>query len=420
MSTPRSRRIIGPLAEFLQTEAAGGAVLLAAALLGVIWANSPWSDAYASFWSSEVGLGSGDLALRLDLRHWVNEGLMALFFFVVGLEIKRELVVGELRRPRTALLPGMAAVGGMVLPAAIYALVNVGGPGGRGWGIPMATDIAFAVGVLALLGSRVPRGLRLFLLTLAIVDDVGAIVVIALFYSGGVAWVWLGVAAGVVGAVVALRALQVSRPFAYVIPGVVLWLALHEAGLHATLAGVALGLLTPARPFRGRRVLERLEHVLHPWSSFLVVPLFGLPNAGVSVGAAAIAAAATSPVTLGVVLGLVVGKAAGIAAATAIAVRSGLGTLPAGVRRRHVLGAAALGGIGFTVSLFVADLALTGAALDAGKIGILAGSAVSGLLGVAVIATAPRRAGGTAGSGRRGGGRARFRGGCRSGSNPRR
>lgn len=394
MSTSRRRRILGPLAEFLQTEAAGGTVLLAAAVVALLWANSPLGDLYTDFTTKSLALGRGTLALDFDVKHWVNEGLMTLFFFVVGLELKRELVVGELRQIRKALLPGIAAAGGMAVPALLYAVVNAGGPGGRGWGIPMATDIAFAVGVLTLLGSRVPRGLRLFLLTLAIVDDVGAIVVIALFYSGGVHWGWLLGAGGVVGVVFVLRALRVASPAAYLLPGAVLWFFLHEAGLHATLAGVALGLLTPARPFQGRRVLEELEHRLHPWSSFLAVPLFGLVNAGVPLDRAALASAAGSPVALGVVLGLVVGKIAGITAATAIGVRTRLGTLPPGVHTRHLVGAAALGGIGFTVSLFVADLALTGPALDAGKVGILAASLVSGLLGGAILAPARRRSGG--------------------------
>jgi NhaA family Na+:H+ antiporter len=258
---------------------------------------------------------------------WFNDPLMTVFFFVVGLEIKRELVTGELRDHARAALPALAAVGGMVLPALIYVAINVGGTGLDGWAIPMATDIAFAVGVLALLGPRVPSGLKVFLLTLAIVDDIGAIVVIAFFYSSGVEPLWLGAAAVVVVATVGMSRLHVDRPLAYVVPGVVLWLCLHEAGLEPTLAGVALGLLTPALPRRGVPVLERLETSLHPLSSFVIVPIFALANAGVLLSVDAIDHAVTSRVTIGIVVGLVVGKFVGIFGASALA-RLRVGRLP--------------------------------------------------------------------------------------------
>jgi NhaA family Na+:H+ antiporter len=352
------------LLDFLRTEAGGGVVLLGAALAALVWANSPWQGAYHD--------------VQEELQHWVNDGLMTLFFFVVGLEIKRELVSGELKEWRAAALPAVAAVGGMVVPVAVFRLVAGSGPAARGWGIPMATDIAFAVGVLAVLGHRVPRGLKVFVLTLAIVDDIGAIAVIAVFYTDGLEPGWLLGAAGLVGVVVVARRLGVSRPGAFVPIGVGLWYCTYESGIHPTIAGVALGLLLP--------VLESLEARLHPWSSYVVIPLFALANAGVALGGGAISVAAGSRLTWAVVLGLVAGKLAGIAGATVLATRTSLGRLPAGVEPRHVLGAAAVGGIGFTVSLFITGLAYADEAFQAqAKIGILAGSLLAALLGAVIL-----------------------------------
>jgi len=414
---PVLRRLPRPVRQFLDTEASGGVVLLAAAVVALVWANSPWSAGYESLWSTELRLGLGDVQLVEDLRHWVNDALMAVFFFVVGLEIKRELVAGELRSPRTAALPAIAALGGMAVPALLYLAVNAGNAGADGWGIPMATDIAFAVGVVALLGSRVPAALKLFLLTLAIVDDIGAIVVIAAFYSGGVEPGALAVAAGAAVAVVALRWLRIDWPVAYIAVGVVLWLATYQSGVHATLAGVALGLLTPARPLAPelltadwvsdladdpspedlallRRVArtsvspaERLQHDLHPVTSFVIVPLFALANAGVELDAGALEAPGATAVALGVGLGLVVGKLVGVAGASWLAVRLGIGRLPDGVTSRQVVGVAAVAGIGFTVSLFVAGLAFPSAPAleDAAKLGILGASVVAALLGSAIL-----------------------------------
>jgi NhaA family Na+:H+ antiporter len=293
------RRVVDPVKDFLQTEAAGGLFLLAATVVALGWANSPFAAGYEGLWSTELTIGAGPLAVTEDLKHWVNDGLMALFFFVFGLEIKRELVVGELREPRRANLPVLAALGGVVVPAGIFLLLNAGGEGGRGWGIPMATDIAFAVGVLAVLGSRVPTGAKVFLLTLAIVDDILAITVIAVFYTGQLAVAWLAVAAAGMVLVLLLRQLGVRAISAYVPLGVLVWLATLESGVHATIAGVALGLATPARPAGGRPVLEQLEHRLHPLSSYVVIPLFALANAGVSLGGDALGRAARSPVALG-------------------------------------------------------------------------------------------------------------------------
>ena len=282
----------------------------------MIWANTDTAG-YESWWGRTLTIGSGDLAITETLVHWVNDALMTIFFFVVGLEIKRELVTGELRDTSRAALPAVAAIGGMVVPAVVYVLLNLGGTGLDGWAIPMATDIAFAVGVLAILGARVPSSLKLFLLTLAIVDDIGAIVVIALFYSSGVEPLWLLGGVAVVVLVIAMSRLGIDRPLAYVVPGALLWLCLYEAGIEPTLAGVVLGLLTPALPRRGRPVLERLESSLHPVSSFVIVPIFALANAGVVLTGEAIDHALASRVTIGIVVGLVVGKFVGIFGASA-------------------------------------------------------------------------------------------------------
>jgi len=374
--------------EFVSVEALSAVVLLAATVAALVWANVSGAS-YASVWHHHLDLGFAGLDLDLSRAHWVTDGLMTVFFFVVGLEIKRELVCGELRDPRAAALPVLAALGGMVLPALIYVAINASGPGLRGWAVPMATDIAFATGVLALLGSRVPRRLVLFLLTLAIVDDVGAIVVIAIFYSGGVRGWWLLAAVGVVAIVFGLQRLRVGSPIAYVLPALALWLCLQQSGVHATIAGVVLGLCTPARPFGGRRVIEGLEHRIHPWSVFVVAPLFALANAGVVVDADSLGRALRSPVTIGVVAGLVLGKTVGVAGGALLGQRLGVGRLPTGVDGRDVVGVAAVAGIGFTVALFIAGLAFPPDRFDLAVIGILAGSLISAGVGAAVFLTRP-------------------------------
>jgi NhaA family Na+:H+ antiporter len=370
--------------EFVSLEAASGIVLLLGAAAALVWANTD-SAGYTSWWQHQLTVGPGGLAITESLVHWVNDALMTVFFFVVGLEIKRELVTGELRDRHRAALPALAALGGMAIPALVFVAVNLGGPSLDGWAIPTATDIAFAVGVLALLGPRVPSSLKLFLLALAIVDDIGAIVVIALFYSRGLDGWWLGGALLVVLLVLVMSRLRVDHPLAYVIPGVVLWWCLHEAGVEPTLAGVVLGLLTPALPRRGVPVLERLERLLHPVSSFVIVPIFALANAGVVLSGDAIDHALSSRVTIGIVAGLVVGKFVGILGATAFAVKARLGALPEGIGLHHVAGVAVLGGVGFTVSLFITDLAFRGEVIDDAKIGVLAASTIAAVLGTIVL-----------------------------------
>jgi NhaA family Na+:H+ antiporter len=413
---PAPLRMPAALREFLRAETAGGVVLMIAAALALAWANSPWQESYDALWRTVLEVRLGRFALADDLRGWVNEGLMALFFLVVGLEIKRELVDGELSSWRQAALPVVAAAGGMLVPAAIYAALNATGPGAAGWGVPMATDIAFALGLLALLGSRVPQVLKLFLLALAIVDDLGSILVVAVFYSGEVRPLSLAVAAFLVLVVLWLRRLRIDWAPVYVAVGVGLWLALHHAGVNAALAGVAMGLLAPARPVTDPEALresshalvedprpeplrdvlreargtvppaERLQHDLHPLSAFLVVPLFALANAGVTVQADALTEAGAGAVLAGVLAGRVLGKPVGILLAVWLAVRFGLSAAPAGAGRRHLAGVATVAGIGFTVPLFVADLAFPGGEFEAAiKLGLLAASVASGLAGVLIL-----------------------------------
>jgi NhaA family Na+:H+ antiporter len=422
---PIPRRIIRPLQDFLHTEVAGGALVLGAAVVALVWVNSPLAPVYHDLWRLPVEVRLGQLHLGGDLRHWVNDLWMALFFFVVGLEIKRELVHGELRDPKAAALPVICAIGGMAVPAALYLFLTAGTPAAAGWGVPMATDIAFSLGVLSLLGPRVPSSLKVFLLTLAIADDIGAILVIALFYSGGIGWAWLAAAAAAVAALIGLNRILVRSAIPYVAVAAVLWLCLYKAGIHPTIAGVLLGLLTPAWPFHRpaaaadatRKVLEdlgelppgesrqsallevshlaweavsplsRLETRLHPWSAWVVLPVFALANAGVSFAGVTPGAMLREPAAAGVLLGLIVGKPLGVAAAAALAVTFRLGRLPDGAGWRDVAGAGALAGIGFTVSIFIAGLAFDDLSMvNASKLGILLASLASGLLGAALLA----------------------------------
>lgn len=408
----------------MRTEASGGLALVVAAAIGLVWANSPWQHSYETLWHSQVTLEFGVFRVEEDLRGFVNDGLMALFFFVVGLEIKRELVHGELADRRVAALPVFAAAGGMLVPALLFVVVTGGGEGGHGWGITMATDIAFALGVLALLGPRVPSSLKLFLLTLAIVDDVGAILVIAIFYSGTIDSAAL-LAAGVgLGATVALRRLRVDWSPIYVGLAVATWYATYRSGVHATIAGVALALTTPTHrlapadtarrwaqdlsdePTAGEihqmtiiaresvSPAEHLEELLHPATSFLVLPVFALANAGVTLRSDMLSGPGTTRVAIAVIVGLVIGKLTGILAGAWLGTRLRLAVLPADTQWSHLAGAAALGGIGFTVSLFITGLAFADAALvDAAKLAILAASVAAALVGAGILlATRPERA----------------------------
>lgn len=420
--------ILRPLVEFLHTEAAGGIVLLVATVAALVWANSPWAEAYQHLWHTPVGVEVGRWSMKHPLEWWINDGLMVLFFFVVGLEIKRELVAGELREPRKAALPAAAALGGMLVPALVYFALQHGRPGERGWGVPMATDIAFAVGVLALL-PRVPAGLKILLLSLAIVDDIGAVLVIGIFYSSDISLVALAWAGGGLLAIIAARLARVRVLGLYAAVAVFVWLALTQSGIHPTLAGVALGLLTPSRSLVGKSrlleilevvavrlrareddsldgladevntlvkygrrtmpLLDRLQSALHPWVAFAIMPLFALANAGVVIDTSEL----TSPVSLAVAAGLLLGKPIGVVLFSLAAVRLGVAQLPTGVTLGRLVGIGFLAGIGFTMSLFIAALGLKGDLLTAGKVGTLIGSVGSAALGVVVlILTLPRRA----------------------------
>ncbi len=380
----RVRESIDAATEYLRDETVGGIALLTGAVTALVWANA--GDSYLSFWQTDLTLGVGSLSITEDFQHWVNDGLMALFFFVVALEVKREFVTGELRDRKAATLPVLTAVGGVVLPALIFVALTLGTQDARGWAIPAATDIAFAVGVLALLGNRVPTGVKLLLLTIAIVDDVLAIAVIAIFYSSGISIAWLAaVVAGLLG-IVAMRRLGAQRVVLYIPLGIFVWVAMLQSGVHATIAGVAVGLLMPAHAVGGRPVLEEVEERLHPFTSLLVVPLFALANAGIVIDSDTVSAAASSRVAWAIALGLVVGKLFGIAGTALLVHRHGIGRLPDDVTTRHVWGIAALGGIGFTVSLFVSQLAYADpATVDTAKFGIFAGSITAAAIGVAIL-----------------------------------
>ncbi len=433
-TAPPIDRLLAPLREFTDSSAASGILLMAAAITALAWANSPLAPSYVALWDSRVEITVGGLVLSESLAHWINDGLMTIFFFVVGLEIKREVLVGELASVGRAALPVAAALGGAILPALVFLAIVGPGDGARGWAVPMATDIAFALGVLALVGDRIPIGLRVFMGALAIADDLLAVVIIGLFYTSDVSVDALAAAGGCLAALVAANVLGVRRPVVYGVLGVALWLAILQSGVHATVAGVLLAMTIPARAridsagfaARVRRIADhvvrrenssepttiqehhdalweleaiteraqapmlRFEHALQPWVAFVIVPVFALANAGVALGSD-VRAILGDPVVLGVVVGLVVGKQVGITTATLLVVRSGLASLPPGVTVKHIYGAAWLGGIGFTMSLFISDLAFGGGAVLApAKVGILIASLVAGVGGFLILRLSTR------------------------------
>lgn len=402
------------------SETLAAVFLLVATLLALVWANSPWGWTYDAFWHGRIAISIGGTGIDLDLQHWVNDGLMALFFFVIGLEVKRELAIGELRDRSQAMVPLAAAIAGLALPAVLFLLLNPSGPAATAWGVVISTDTAFLLGALAVVGPGRAERLRIFLLTLAVADDVGALAIIALVYTDELHWIPLLVAVLGLAAVWQLRRLQVWRGGAYLVVSLVTWVALHESGVHATLAGVLIALLLPVYPPKRREVEwaaelarrfrqspnpdyartarlgldravsvnERLMRLYQPYTAFIIVPLFALANAGVPLTGETLQAAATSPLTWGVVLGLVVGKFLGISGATALLRRR----LPPGLTMSQVAGGAALSGIGFTISLFIVDLALDGQPelADEARIGVLAASALALALGALVFRAAPQ------------------------------
>ncbi len=436
---PLPRRVLQPAVRFMQIEAAGGIVLLAGALAGLLWVNLD-AHSFHAFWETELTVDLRLVTLAKSLEGWVTDGLMTLFFFVIGLEVKRELVHGELADRRAAALPVLAALGGMIVPALIYTAFNAGGEGRSGWGIPVATDIAFAVGVLVLLGRRVPVQLKVFLLTLAVADDIGGIIIIAVFYTDVLDFSALALAAALLALVVGMQFAGVRNIPAYVLVGGVFWIATDESGIHPTIAAVTLGLLTPASRwyaleayeqavqhyldrFRDARnlpgaearnlhmtrtlrevarlsretdsPLERLESALAPWASFLIVPIFAMASAGVELNGDVLADAASSPISWGVGLGLLLGKAAGISLFSVLAVKSGLAILPRAIRWPQLFAVAILGGIGFTVAIFIATLSFEEELLlEDAKIGIFVASVTAVVLGTIAMLLVTRPGGG--------------------------
>lgn len=379
---------------FFQLEAAGGLLLIAAAALALIINNSPLSWLYNGWLETPVVTQIGALKIAKPLLLWINDGLMALFFLLIGLEVKREVLQGHLSRPSQIVLPGAAAIGGMVIPALLFWALNSDNPAAlSGWAIPMATDIAFALGVLALLGKRVPVSLKLFLMTLAIIDDLGAIIVIALFYSGELSSLALALAAASIAGLITMNRLGVTRLAPYLLIGTVLWVCVLKSGVHATLAGVVLAFCIPLRtPKDVASPLQQLEHALHPWVAYFILPLFAFANAGVPLAGVTLESF-THPVPLGIALGLLLGKVIGVFGLTWLAIKTGLASLPTGANWGQVLGVSMLCGIGFTMSLFVGSLAFVpGQSEFAGmdRMGILTGSVLAALIGYGITAMASR------------------------------
>lgn len=383
----QSRQMIMPFQRFFKQEASSGIVLLTFAVMAMGLANSPWAAAYEEILHWKVSVGMGDFQLSMSLLHWINDGLMAVFFFVIGMEIKREFLFGELKSPSSTLLPIAAAVGGMVVPALLYTAFNVGKPTISGWGVSMATDIAFSLGVLAFAAPRAPRAVVVFLTALAIVDDLGGILVIALFYSSDLHGPSLLAGAAVLLALFWLSRRNVQSVLLYLIGGGLLWYAFLQGGIHPTIAGVLLGFSIPAgtEETHGESLLRKLEHRLTPWSAFFVMPVFALSNAGIAIDGGSVGNLLT-PVGLGIMAGLFLGKPLGIFLSVYGLIRLRVAALPAGVRTAHFLGAGMLGGIGFTMSLFIAALAFAdGQALMTAKTAVVAASVMSGLAGTAMF-----------------------------------
>lgn len=427
---PPRERLTMPFQEFFKAESFSGILLITFMLIALVWANSPWSESYSALWNTPVQVSVGTFEIDKPLLLWINDGLMAVFFFVVGLEIKRELLIGELTSLKKALFPIAAAIGGMLVPAAIFLGMNTTGNGQSGWGIPMATDIAFALGILALLGKRAPLQLKIFLTAVAIVDDLGAVLVIAIFYTEKIVWASLAVAAVVFAILMFMQWIGVRKPLPYGLLGIVLWLAFLKSGVHATIAGVLLAITIPATTLIDRKgfldqvryfldlferdgirdgatfttkkqrallqsiedctnaveaPLQQLEHGLHPWVAYFIMPIFALANAGVDLRTN-ILAALSHPITLGIILGLVLGKQIGITFMAWLVTRLKLSNKIRGVSWRQIHGASLLAGIGFTMSLFIANLAFTDPEmLGYAKVGILAASAISAGLGWVVL-----------------------------------
>jgi NhaA family Na+:H+ antiporter len=424
-----AEQFMRPFQQFAAKEAASSILLLGATVIALLWANSPFSPLYYSLWHTEVSLEVGPYVISKSLLHWIDDGMMAFFFFTVGLEIKAEMLVGELSSFRKALLPAAAAFGGMLFPSLLFLLLNHGSPAADGWGIPMATDIAFSLGAIAVLGRNLPLGLRAFLSAFAIADDIGAVLVIALFYTKTIVWSYLLAALVFFFGLVVANFFWVRRTLVYALLGIGLWLAILGSGVHATVAGIVVAMFIPAKgkydtdkfvqevssvmtefqcetsgcgssillnqrhlnavqaielaAHHAETPLQRLEHTLYPWVAFVVIPLFALGNAGMTFSGTGLSGALTSPLTLGVALGLLLGKPVGITLFSFLAVKTGLASLPRGLTWSHIAGAGMLGGIGFTMSLFIMGLSFNDAVMtDQAKFGIIAGSLLSAVFGL--------------------------------------
>lgn len=425
-------QILKPTQQFFRKEAASSILLIAATIIALLWVNSNIGETYHSFWHTKISFTVGDFSISKTLLHWVNEGLMALFFFTVGLEIKRELLVGELASPKKALLPVIAALGGMIVPGLIYAAINVRLPTIHGWGIPVATDIAFALGAVAVFGRRVPVGLRIFLAAFAIADDLGAVVIIAIFYTKEIVWSNLVISLFIILGLAIANFFWIRWTLVYAILGLTLWFFILGSGVHATIAGVIVSLFVPAR---GRydtdrflqnvknitekfeceeqscgysillnqehlyavqalelachdveTPLQRLMHALHPWVAFLILPIFAMGNTGLLFKGIVFSEAISNPVIIGIIVGLVFGKPIGIMLFSYISVKSGMASLPKEVRWSHILGGAMLGGIGFTMSLFLSELSFSDPhIIEYGRIAILTGSILSAIIGMSYL-----------------------------------
>jgi NhaA family Na+:H+ antiporter len=423
-------QLMRPFQNFLEKEASGGILLLVCTVFALVWANSPFAESYSHLWHTKLSISFANFNLNYSLHHWINDGLMAIFFFVVGLEIKRELLVGELSSLKKASLPIMAALGGMIFPALFYIALNFGKESVSGWGIPMATDIAFAIGILALLGSKVPTGLKVFITALAIADDIGAVLVIAFFYTSNISFISLAIAGGVLLLLMAANFSGIRNLIVYSVLGIILWLAFLFSGVHATVAGVLLAFTIPASSrintaqflSKGKKLLEdfdkageegpnvlsseerqgivqnledncekimtplqRYEHKLHPWVSFFIMPIFALANAGVIISDNFLQEL-TDPVSIGIIAGLFLGKQLGISTFTWLSVKLKFASLPFGVTWKQIYSAGILAGLGFTMSLFIANLAFTSEQLlTISKVGILTASLLSGLIGFIIL-----------------------------------
>lgn len=429
-NTTPIEKLLNPIQEFMHAETSGGIILILCAIVALVWANSPFADSYYHLWHTYIKLDFGGYILNYSLHHWINDGLMVIFFFVVGLEIKRELLAGELSSVKKAALPVAGALGGMILPAIIYFLFNVGKEGSAGWGIPMATDIAFVVGIMALLGPKFPFTLKIFILALAIVDDIGAVLVIAIFYTADISFIALSIAGGIILLLVLFNRLGIRSLIVYTIAGISLWLAFLESGVHATVAGVLLAFTIPVtsrintKKFTNetrklidefdsadelgeneitnekrlallqkiesncekiQTPLQRFEHLLHPWVAFFIMPVFALANAGVTISSG-FSESITHPISIGIILGLFIGKQVGIFGFSFVAIKLGFASKPDGVNFIKMYGAGILAGIGFTMSLFIANLAFSSEELlNIAKVGVLSASLLSGVVGYVIV-----------------------------------